>query len=627
MPDAVDKKKPARIKLGNKRKAVMPTREMVAPIASVEPLNIEAMVLKAEGAANKHFKRLKYKGCPALSKKGELEEPTRYINMKRDDFVRDMYRLLKTDFNRTKGTNFDNLCLYIGWLDDNEHQTIDGDYFHNNLIKLYMQDWGTRVAQNTASKGSWNTAKNMISFILKVLGRKEDAKRLPSIKGVKKSVKPHKAIHVESELKPTAKALFRGFNGLAMHLDNDSEPNINPLWDEVLFNDQADKYGWKVNQRANKTRAFINSVKGGTRTDWRNQLTRIAVMICFIFTGMNTSPMLKMRRRDVCFKQIQGGKYIFDAVKARAGYLEIDNGIGFSKYAREFIERWLSLSAKITGTDLDMPLFPYVTRNGEITTFTENGQNPQRGINNLLGHLGLTQITASILRKTKLDTLMKVTEDIYLVSIAGNNSINTIKQSYSSGLEQDHRRNLAASTDAMFDIAKGKPMTEAVSKAKHTYHDVLSEYDYKRLREKERTSNEARTPVGGRCQNSRKGAAKAINKILKKSGIDMPTEEKVCTNFLECFECDHHKLVAAVEDIWLMLSFKETLQEMLGFPSVNSLPKDVYKSICLTIDSILERFKEVSKVNYSEALEKKKIASHPLYSTVYSLNDLLEVFS
>lgn len=625
MPDDFDSKRAARNKLGNKRKAVKPTREMVAPVASVEPLSIQGMVLKAEGRSKCHFKRLKYKGCPPLSKKGELEEPTRWIDMKRDIFVRDMYRLFNPDFNTTKSGYVHSLYAYIGWIDDNGHEAVNGDYFHNNLTKLYMEDWGARVSLNTVQKSSWANARNMISFVLKALNRGSDAKRLSPIKGVSTNTTPHKAIHVEGELKPTAKALFKGFKGLAEHLDNGTTPDFNPLWDEVLFNEQKVKHGWTRRQGASRTNSFVNSVKG--IGDWRNQLTRITAMICFMFTGMNTTSMLNMRRRDVFFKQIQGGKYIFESVKPRADDLQIDNGIGFSKYAREFIERWLSLSVKITGNDLDAPLFPYICLDGDITTLITAAKPPQQGVNNLLGYLGLTQITPSILRKTKLDTLMKVTEDIYLVSIAGNNGVGTIKQSYSSGLEQDHQRNLAASTDAMFDIAKGKPVVEAVSKAKHTYHDVLSEYDYKRLREKECNSKETRTPIGVRCQDNKKGAAKRIDKVLKKSGIEMPEEEKICTSFIECFECEHHKLVAAVEDIWLMLSFKDTLKEMQAFPSINSLPEDGYKNLCLTIDSILQRFKDVSEANYSEALEKIKSNNHPLYSTVYSLNDLLGVFS
>jgi len=110
------------------------------------------------------------------------------------------------------------------------------------------------------------------------------------------------------------------------------------------------------------------------------------------------------------------------------------------------------------------------------------------------------------------------------------------------------------------------------------------------------------------------------------SGIDMPIEEVLCTDFLGCFECEHHKLVAAVDDIWLMLSFQDTLNEMKQYPAVNSLSGSRYNKLCLTVSSILERFKEVDEANYQQAQEQHKQENHPLYSTLYSLNDLLEVF-
>jgi len=106
----------------------------------------------------------------------------------------------------------------------------------------------------------------------------------------------------------------------------------------------------------------------------------------------------------------------------------------------------------------------------------------------------------------------------------------------------------------------------------------------------------------------------------------MPDKEVLCTDFLSCFGCHEHKLVAAVEDIWLMLSFRETLTEMAQFPTVNSLPKGKYQDLCRTIDAILVGFKEVSEENYNQASEQQKCSSHPLYSTIYSLSDLMEVF-
>lgn len=626
MTDSVDVIESSEAPKHSRRKPVKVNREMVSPSAGIESLNIEDMVLVVNRNSKASFIRLAYKGCPPRPKYTKDNKEMHLINMNRDVFIRQMYRIFKPKFGTTWKTYFDKLCTYIGWLDDNGYESKDGDYFHNDLIKLYMQQWAEWIKQGRYKKGYWRGFRSMISAILKTLNRNGDAARLTKINGVREDTNSHKAIHVKSELKPTVKALFRGFWGLAKHVENGSDPKINPIWDKHLFYAEVENRGLTPHQRGAGIRAFKSSVNT-ENGNWKNQLARVAAMICFMFTGMNTTPLLKMKRKDVKFKQIQGGKFVFEAIKGRSNSREIDNAIGFSKHARGFIERWLFLSAKITGTSDNAPLFPFITNENEITDFIETGTALQDNINSLLTYLGLTSITPSILRKTKLDTLMKVTEDIYLVSIAGNNSVNTIKVSYSAGLEQDHQRNLAATMDATFDIGKGREVEDAVNDAKYNYHDVLSEYDYKQLRKKEKKIKEAKTPLGVRCQNNKQGAAKIIDKALKRSGITMPSNEVLCTDFLECFECENHKLVAAIDDIWLMLSFKDTLKEMLNFPSVNSMPESRYKKLCLTIDSILARFKEVSEKNYLQAQEQKKISSHPLYSTPYSLNDLLETFS
>ena len=72
---------------------------------------------------------------------------------------------------------------------------------------------------------------------------------------------------------------------------------------------------------------------------------------------------------------------------------------------------------------------------------------------------------------------------------------------------------------------------------------------------------------------------------------------------------------------------KETLQQLQQTPAVNSMPENKYIKLFNTIESVLERFKDKSKENYNKAEIKLKEASHPLYSNVYSLNDLLEVFA
>jgi len=224
-----------------------------------------------------------------------------------------------------------------------------------------------------------------------------------------------------------------------------------------------------------------------------------------------------------------------------------------------------------------------------------------------------------------MDAIFRVTESVYLVSLSANNSIDVVKRSYINGTEADHQSNLGAAISAKFSMAKGTPVDEAVNDAKFEFADILSEYDYQRLRKGEDSRNESFTPTGVRCKDNTKGASAVISKVLKKVGVDADEKETLCTNFLGCFECEQHALVAGVDDIWLMLSFKETLQQLQQTPAVNSMPQSQYAKLFNTVAEILDRFKAKSSENFKVATEKLKEATHPLYSNVYSINDLMEL--
>lgn len=615
----------------SQRKPVKATREMVAPLASVEPICVDNLMLKTDGSSVAHFWRLKYKGCPKADSNnkntGNKIPHLEYLDMNRDDLVRDVYGILKADFNISKKTYCDLVILYIRWLDDEGLSAIDGDYFHNDLTSAYMTQWALRFKNGRYSKSTWSIARTALSFMLRAKGRHKDAGNLIGPKDQGSDTKSYSPLDIETELKPTAQALFRAYHVFLKHLNEGSVPTTHPLWDEKRFQEYCLTLNLNNNQKSGRRAAFETTfIRGG---DWRNSLARIAMLIIFMLTGMNKTPLIKMKFSDVKFRLVKSGSYIFDATKNRAKYLKLDNGVGINKSAKRFIESWLGVSAVIYQDDQlkndgNKWLFPYVQDDNSITSFYACNSLLQDQVNNLLGHLGLSKVNASVLRKTKTNGLLRVTEDIYLVSVAANNDVKTISKAYAHGSEKDHERTWAAAGQALFDYAKNGDIDNAIKQAKFDYHDPLDEYDYKkRLRPK----NEALTPMGVRCQDNKKGSAEFIAKAIKKIGIDTPEGEKVCTDFLGCFECEHHKLVAAVDDIWLMLSFRDTLEEMKMYAAVNSLPQSRHQKLCLTIDSILSRFKEKDEGNYKQAQKMLEEGSHPLYANLFSLHDLLEIFS
>ena len=575
-----------------------------------------------------YFNRLRYQGVPKYETSGKFD-PKKYSFVDRDIFIRKLYELMLLSFNSTALSRFTSICRYLRWLDSNELEPINQDYFHLSLIQLYMEQWDSWVANNKDSHGSWVVARKAIAWYFSETGRKEDKKKLPILNDQYSNTKPFKALDIESELKPISKALFRGFNRLSENLAKGTIPSIHPLFDNELFEAQSIVKSWSKREKSNKKNQFITTLNLSDKTsgNWRNALTRCAVMICFMFTGMNTGPMLRMQRKDVIFKQIGSGRYVLNSVKGRSGYQDQDNTIGFSKHAKRFIEKWLELSLIITGDDDDAWLFPIIETDNSISYFHQQKRPPQEPVNKLLQLLGLPKINSSRFRKTKIDVLMRVTQDIYLTSISANNTPKVISKNYSYGVESDHERNLSAAMDAQFNFAKGEVINKSVINAKVKFKDPLSDYDYKRLRKDENTNNESRTPLGVRCKDNTKGASEIIDKAMKRLNVNVDEGDPVCTDFLMCFECEFHALVADVDDIWLMLSFFDTLEDMKVYPSINSVPETRFNNLYEAIKIILFRFKSISPKNYKAAQEKHKIGSHPFYSCANSLNDLMEIFS
>ncbi|MFS1983076.1 hypothetical protein BCU00_004130 [Vibrio breoganii] len=578
------------------------------------PFSVENLVLST-GKSNFHLKVFRYYNCPNLIAGGNFSSKEKYELANRDQLPRLLYNLFHPNFNATRYSHLNRIKEYIRWMDSNSYSPIDGDYFHKDLIELNMK-YHELLVDNGGKKSVWAHARDALSTVLKALNRAEEAKRLPRVSGVQKEAESFKGIDLISEYRPLVKAYLRAFSLFKKHFDEGTEPDIHPLWDETAAL-QANPEKMHIGQ----IRRSFKIAQTGRGAKTENNFSRIALLLFHCFTGQNTTPIQRLTHDDMRFCTKLDGKIYLDMEKARARHLSFDTSIGFKPHVQAYIESWLEISIKMQvdkGTNF---LFPWVKGDGSIVGFYDYSDPPQKQVNRLCVSLGLAEITPSVLRKTKLDALMKVTSDVLLVSMSANNSVNVIKSSYSGGNEQDHKRNLGATTEAIHCLAQGKSLDDSVNEAKYKFADVLSEYDYHKLRDRDK---HCQTPIGARCADSNKGFANTISNQMEKMGIEV--DEAVCTNFLGCFSCSEHRLVAAIDDIWLMLSFKDTLHQMKLYPTVNSIPTDKHIKLTNTIEAILVKFKNKSPINYKKASEKHMEAPHPLYSSAYSINDLLEAF-
>ncbi|EMA7643519.1 hypothetical protein ACEV76_22810 [Vibrio parahaemolyticus] len=605
---------------GRKRTKITAIKASVPVI----PLRFEDMVLDCGNGLKSYTHRLRYRNVPTVSqiKSGNA------VLAKRDDIVREIHqRLTLLPVNRSKRAYFSGLVNYFRYIDSINYQ---GNFFSNevmsNCIKHFnkLREKGEQVSIAIQIQGS-------LSLLLRLWNRESDLKTLPEVAA--KDSAGNKAFDVEAELQPLSKVLVKGALTFQEAIKKNKLLDIHPFYDEERFNEQAKRYGWTLRQCSDKKRGFKQcmkpsnaSLKGSPlpverlhRWVFYNQASRNWFFVFSMLTGMNRSVLANVKFKDVLFKSIGSGRFVFEGEKFRAGYKGVDNSAGFSQRTKELITRWLETCKKMyqsLGIPLsnELPLCPFFSVSGEVWTFNAHGSDIGCINTQLAKITGLT-VTTRRFRATKSNVLMRVTEDIFLVSLGLNNSINVVRKQYSSGVQADHDNNLNATFGAQFAIAKGEEIGKAIEGAKVMLSDILSDYDYKNLRNRESKEKPLMTTSTGiRCAGATPEKLVVEARRMKQLGIDFSLDTGRCTDFLACFDCDRHKLVASENDIWLMLSFLDQIEDLKEMVVSNSAPKDEYFMVEGMLKKVLVRLKQKAPKNYAQAKQKLDDGDyHPLY--------------
>ena len=271
----------------------------------------------------------------------------------------------------------------------------------------------------------------------------------------------------------------------------------------------------------------------------------------------------------------------------------------------------------------DKPLIPNFNTQGEVLDYSMHGTNPTY-INKIIESIVGFKVNSTRFRKTKSDILMRVTEDIFLVSQGLNNSIKVIQSTYSSGTKEQHNKNIKATTEALYSVAKGQEISVAVQSAKLLNCDILSDYEYRERLKRNEIPPTTLTPSGIRCKGASTEKLSAELKKSDKMGTTLPKREGNCTDFLYCYDCDSQVLVASESDIWLMLSFQFQIIEMKEITARNSKPKRRLYEIEILLAKTLSRMQEKAPEAFSKARNRIEDDSyHPLYQSRHSLKYFL----
>ncbi|WP_299694446.1 hypothetical protein [uncultured Vibrio sp.] len=592
--------------------------------APIIPLRFEDMVLDSGNGKKAYTRRLRYRNVPTVK---QIKSGSGVL-ANRDDIVRDIHqRLNPLPENVSKSNYFSGLVNYFQYLDGIGYH---GDLFTNAVMIDCLKHFN-KLREKGVQVSKASGVKKSLSFLLRQWNREADLKVLPEVGA--RPLAANKAFHVETELKQLSKILVKGALAFQEAIENNELLDIHPFFDEERFDEQAKRNGWTLRQGADKKKGFKKCMKPMpanlkdaslpferlNRQVFYNHASRNWFFVFSMLTGMNRSVLANVQHKDVSFKSIGSGRFVFDGEKFRAGYKSLDNSAGFSQRTKELVTRWLKTSKVMyqsLGIPLsnELPLCPFFNSNGEVWTFNNHGSNIGYINTQLEKITGLT-VNTSRFRATKSDVLMRVTEDVFLVSQGLNNEINVVAQRYSSGVQADHDNNLNATMDAQYAVAKGEEIGKAIEDAKAMRSDILSDYDYKNLRSrKSKEQPLMTTPSGIKCAGATPEKLIAETRRMNQLGIDFSKDTGRCTDFLACFDCDSHKLVASENDIWLMLSFLEQIEDLKEMVASNSAPKDEYFVVEGMLKKVLLRLKQKAPKNY--ALAKQKVDDgeyHPLY--------------
>ena len=565
----------------------------------------------SNGQRNCYFHRLGYKDCPKvkIGSNGQsflLQANEQLVDMNRWELVRYCYiTVVKIDRReRTKVGIFNALIPFFQHCDANNYKVT----FDKETIISFINSLKRRYLDGLKGKTLIQTQGSLKSFLNEVDPNLEHELRNDFMCSLNDS--DITLPYADTELKQIVKLLYIIFNKYRNCVLNGTKPSVHPL----LCDDSGNDFlGNPFNGK------HIFSVVRYSH-GWKNELVKSALYLTCFYTGLNESQLLAIKFSDISnesFERTSDGVYKLSTTKHRQqGRLSITE-VGFSKRAKEFFETWLSLSKLITNNTSDYVFSVYSKK--KYTGMLEN--QFASVINKKLKYFELPVLSTQRFRKTKATLIMRATESIFSVAEGLNNSPDTVSKHYSNGVPELMEFSIAGALDVRQRTLQGETLDEAVIESAYHFKDPVREKFY--LKNKLAIPNTLSN--GLRCKDSFGEKAKQLKKSLVKAGLAKQKSKVACHKFLECFGCPYHAVIAEVDDIWLMLSFRDVILEVACQPSINSIPTTTLAKVTNTVESILDRLKQEFPHVYKSAEVKYSELPHPLWADKTDFNVLMEL--
>tara|TARA_R110000772_G_scaffold58087_2_gene131460 strand:+ start:3757 stop:5568 length:1812 start_codon:yes stop_codon:yes gene_type:complete len=575
----------------------------------------DKMILK-DDTHTVYFRRLGYKNCPNLAvrsngKKFNLKEGQVLEDMDRWEKIKELYFIIvKLDKSpRSKINIFNAMVSLIRHCDKKNLK----NFYSEHAIKSFVSHLKNRYHDGIKGQTLMGIQTSIKIVLLEVepsllLNLRSDFLYIP------RDTTPTLP-YTDQEIKQIVQALYKIFNTYRKCITSDEIPKIHPLYNKDILS---------MNKNLNSfTEASWRKklYSKNSYDSWRNELIKSAFFLTSFYTGANLTALINLRISDISkdeFSQISSRAYILKTVKNRQGGRKNFIEIGFSKKAKDFFETWLLLLKIITKKECDY-VFPQLVK-GQVRKPTS--LTISASINNTFRLLGLPSLSTQRFRKTKATLIMRATESIFAVAEGLNNNPETVSKHYSDGVPETMEFSLAGALDIRQRTVQGESLNIAIIKSSYDFTDPVREKFYlkNKIKIPDTLSN------GLRCKDTFGEKAQQLKNSLVKAGLAKEEDKVACHKFLECFGCPHHAVIAEVNDIWLMLSFRDVILEASCQPSINTIPASALTKVVHTVESILERLKAEFITEYKSAEVRYSIAPHPLWSNDSDLNLLSEMY-
>ncbi|WP_283129811.1 hypothetical protein [Enterovibrio norvegicus] len=288
------------------------------------------------------------------------------------------------------------------------------------------------------------------------------------------------------------------------------------------------------------------------------------------FTWANATTLLSMQK----FKHENLTKnlvYSQSVLKSRANkYVTIsigDNNVQHvPKHALKFIEKLLKLSNEIAPESEH--LFFRVGRG----KFTALEQYHLRDTTNwMLEHFNQIddygkplRPMAKRFRASGSARFLDLTGDAVGTASLLGNTPQTLSRHYTKGSPIENQKQLQAATYTLEAVARCSDISESKNYAKKQLDVEVLPYEAFLNKYSESNKHPQTTVIGSGCKDPFGREAEQYRRKMNFSPKDLEVDHLACSDILKCFSCHNQVIVEEVDDIWCLMSFKQSIDDSLA---------------------------------------------------------------